>query len=154
MSGLKASNVSEELVSRTQREAGKDFVYGEIKPPAGVRFFARLWVQLFPQMPSSSLRCLRTGWIFDWLADGGKELVCIAPQSSLIELLPTMWPTSTKHSSSQSTTYLFSSHYSHAFCWTWEIQINNAKLSSGVAHVKGDTEKQASGSFPVPFVKP
>lgn len=42
MDGLKASNVSEELVSPAWREAGRDFVYGEIKAPARVGFFAKL----------------------------------------------------------------------------------------------------------------
>lgn len=36
MCGLKASHVREELVSGTVREAVQGFVYGEIKPPAGV----------------------------------------------------------------------------------------------------------------------
>jgi hypothetical protein len=36
MCGLKSSNVREELVSGTVREAEQDFVYGEIKPPAGL----------------------------------------------------------------------------------------------------------------------
>ena len=36
MCGLKASDVREELVSGTGREAECDFVYGEIKPPARV----------------------------------------------------------------------------------------------------------------------
>lgn len=42
MGGFKASSVSEELVTGAQREAGEDFVYGETKPPAEVRSFARL----------------------------------------------------------------------------------------------------------------
>ena len=52
MGGLKASNVSEELVSGAWREAGRDFVYGEMKAPAGVGFSARLVsVSLTPNCP-------------------------------------------------------------------------------------------------------
>lgn len=42
MGGLKASDVSEELVSGAWREAEWDFVYREMKPPAGVGIFAML----------------------------------------------------------------------------------------------------------------
>lgn len=59
MGGFKASSVSEELVTGAQREAGEDFVYGEMKPPAEVRFLARLVSTAFsPQMPSSSFKFL------------------------------------------------------------------------------------------------
>lgn len=40
MCGLKASNVREELVSGAVKEAEQDFVYGGIKPPASIAFFA------------------------------------------------------------------------------------------------------------------
>lgn len=44
MCGLRASNVREELVSAAVREAGQDFVYGEIKPPAlSVSMQPRVW---------------------------------------------------------------------------------------------------------------
>lgn len=49
MGGFKASSVSEELVTGAQREAREDFVYGEMKPPAEVRFLARLVSTAFPQ---------------------------------------------------------------------------------------------------------
>lgn len=51
------------------RGAGRDFVYGEIKPPAGLGFFARLVSGECSLSPSLSLKFLWTGWIFDWLAD-------------------------------------------------------------------------------------
>lgn len=47
MCGLKASDVREELVSGTRREAECDFVYGEIKPPAHVSL-------RFPATPAST----------------------------------------------------------------------------------------------------
>ena len=46
MCGLKASDVREELVSGTGREAECDFVYGEIKPLARVSL-------RFPATPAS-----------------------------------------------------------------------------------------------------
>lgn len=60
MCGLKASSVREELVSGAVREAEQDFVYGEIKPPARVGFFAACECRVAPSLSSQAPRLLWT----------------------------------------------------------------------------------------------
>lgn len=66
MGGLKASTVREELASGAWREAGRDFVYGEIKPPAGVGLFARL-VSSVSLSPKCSLQALGSRGLGEYL---------------------------------------------------------------------------------------
>lgn len=66
MCGLKASNVREELVSAAVREAEQDFVYGEIKPPASVGFFAAsacLGLLAGSEAPVGGLMSVRNSWV-------------------------------------------------------------------------------------------